>query len=80
MKKINYLMLILLFGCSNTVLVREGVTESEFEKDREICDAKAYEIIGRAPSWDDKINLTSWKRALEAEYYQCMYEKGYTRQ
>jgi len=59
-EKIIYLMLILLLGCSNTILVKEGVTESEFERDREICEAKAYEIVGRAPPWDDNLmHLTS---------------------
>lgn len=81
MKKIFCLTLILFSGCSNTILVKEGVSESEYLRDRDICEAKAYEIVGRAPPWDDNLmHLTSWKRSLKAEYYNCMYEKGYTRQ
>jgi len=80
MKRIIYLIFILLYGCSNTILVKEGVSESEFERDRENCETKAYEIVGRAPPWDDNLmRLTSWKRALKSEYYNCMYDKGYTR-
>ena len=74
------LILVLLVGCTSTVLVKEGITEAEYLRDREECDNKAYQSIGRAPSWDDKINLTRWKRALRAAYYQCMYDKGYVSQ
>ena len=80
MKTIIFLMLILLFGCSNTKLVKEGVTESEFVRDREICEGKAYEKVGKAPPLNDKIGITSWRRSLDDQFYRCMSEKGYTRQ
>ena len=76
----HYLLFTLLIGCSNYVLFKEGVTESQFQKDRSNCEDKAYALVGRAPPWDDNLmRLTSWKRALKAEYYNCMYEKGYIR-
>ena len=79
-KIIPYLQLTLLIGCSNYILFKEGVTESEFQKDRVICEDKAYALVGKAPPWDDNlIRLTSWKRELKSEYYNCMYEKGYIR-
>lgn len=80
MKKIFYLIFILLFSCSNAKLIKEGVTESEFVRDREICEGKAYEIVGKAPPLNDKIGITSWRRALDDQYYECMSKKGYTRQ
>ena len=49
MKTILFLMVVLLFGCSNTRLVKEGISESEFVRDREICEGKAYEKVGKAP-------------------------------
>jgi hypothetical protein len=79
-KIIVFLLLTLLIGCSNYILFKEGVTESEFQKDRVICEDKAYALVGRAPPWDDNLmKLTSWKRELKSEYYKCMYEKGYIR-
>lgn len=80
MKLVIVVLLVFLVGCASTVLIKDGVTETEYLQDREKCDVKAYEIVGRAPSWDDKFNLTLWKRALSAEFYQCMYDKGYIRQ
>lgn len=79
MKIIIFLMLVLLYGCSNTNLVKEGVTENEFVRDREICEGKAYEKIGKAPPMNDKIGLTSWRRSLDDQFYRCMLAKGYTK-
>ena len=80
MKTIVFLMLVLLFGCSNTRLVKEGISESEFVRDREICEGKAYEKVGKAPTMSDKIAITSWRRALDDQFYKCMLGKGYTKQ
>ena len=80
MKTTIFLMLVLLFGCSNTVLVKEGVSESEFVRDREICEEKAYVKVGKAPPMSDKIAITSWRRDLDDQFFKCMSEKGYTKQ
>lgn len=80
MKILFYLLIIIITGCSNYVLFKEGITESEFQSDRAACDDIAYEIVGRAPPWDDNLmRLTAWKRNLKSEYYKCMYAKGYIR-
>ena len=77
LRLISIVLLILLVGCGNRVLVKEGVTEEQYLSDRQACDDHAYDTIGHVASWDDNINITRWKRELRAEFYRCMHNKGY---